>query len=55
MIAYDVGIVEQKRAVLRVVPVGARSCEKWLYIMLDKDRCTRLSETKRYKKYKKLN
>jgi len=28
-IAYDVGIVEQKRAVLRVV-VDARSCEKWL-------------------------
>jgi len=26
MIAYDIGIVEQKRAVLRVV-VGVRSCE----------------------------
>jgi len=34
MIAYDIGIVEQKRAVLRVV--GARSCERWLCNMLNK-------------------
>jgi len=40
MIAYDIDIVEQKRAVLRVV-VGARSCERWLCNMLDKDRCMR--------------
>jgi len=48
-IAYDIGIVEQKKAVLRVA-VGARSCERWLCNMLDKDRCTRLNETERYKK-----
>jgi len=46
MIAYDISIVERKKAVLRVV-VGARSCERWLGNMLDKDRCTRLSETER--------
>jgi len=45
-IAYDISIVEQKRAVLRVV-VSTRSCERWLCNMLDKDRCTRLSETER--------
>jgi len=45
MIAYDIGIVEQKRAELRMV-VGARSCERWLCNMLDKDRYMRLNETK---------
>jgi len=45
MIAY-IDIVEQKREVLRVV-VDARSCKRWLCNMLDKDRCTRLSETER--------
>jgi len=34
----------ERRAVLRVI-IGARSCEKWRYNMLDQDRCTRLSET----------
>jgi len=34
----DIGI-KQKRAVLRVV-VGAKSCERWLCNMLDKDRCS---------------
>jgi len=38
-IASNIGIVEQKRAVLRVV-VGARSCERWLCNMLDKDTLT---------------
>jgi len=37
-------VIKQKKAVLRVV-VGARSCERWPCNMLDKDRCTRLSET----------
>jgi len=45
-IANDIDILEQKRIVLRVV-VGARSCESWLCNTLDKDRCTRLSETER--------
>jgi len=38
MIACDIGIIEQKKAVLRVV--GARSCER-LCNMLYKYRCTR--------------
>jgi len=46
MIACDIGIIKQKKAVLRVV-VGARSCKKWLCNMLDKDRCTRLSDIER--------
>jgi len=42
-IAYNIGIIEQKRAVLRVI-VGARSCERWLCNMLDKDGRSHLSE-----------
>jgi len=45
MIAYDIGIIEQKKAVLRVI-VDARSCERWLCNMLDKDRCTCLSDNR---------
>jgi len=37
----------RNRAEESSIACGARSCERWLCNMFDKDKCTRLSETER--------